>query len=246
MVYVKIPIKQKTLMPKYVGPAVVLKSRGKVITIRWLNGKTEKVNVERCKPVHKLRPEFADVHLPVPERLSSLIASECAEVHSEHSIDMFSYTTNSFSIAQCSSGASSLVVLAQLSERYVSTFIGLTNQCDEMPSHSATQEPRKAITVCFHKTPGKEFPRRSQRIPSNQVKVCPGALPACPGIVQPCLGDVRNCPGKVKQSLSNVKECPGNVSLANMPSTSRAQPSKVTQERLLREDAQFDTSDHSS
>ena len=197
MVYVKVPMRTRAFMPKYVGPAMVLGSRGKVLTIKWLNGKIETVNVERCKPVHKLRDEFADVRLPVPHRLSSLIASECDEVLSEHSIDMFSYSSDSFSIVH-TDGSSSLVVPDKLSKDL----------------------HKKAVTVCFHRSPGMDFPRRSQRKLAESAKPC-----------------------DKEPSNPSVGEIPASVSVSGTPTKVGyrvwKQKKKVSEERLLREDAQF-------
>jgi hypothetical protein len=66
MVYVQSAIKQNGLSPMYVGPAVVLSSHGKVLTIRYPSGRIEKVNIERVRPVHKLRLDVDQRDIPAP------------------------------------------------------------------------------------------------------------------------------------------------------------------------------------
>ena len=45
MVYVKVPFRTKALQPKYAGPCIVLETKGKVLTIKWITtGKIERTS----------------------------------------------------------------------------------------------------------------------------------------------------------------------------------------------------------
>ena len=59
MVYIRKPPPHINMQPKYDGPALVLNVSGKVLLVRYLTGDTTpfRVNLERVKPVHKLRDE---------------------------------------------------------------------------------------------------------------------------------------------------------------------------------------------
>ena len=86
----------KNLQPKYVGPALVLDVRGKVLTIKYVSsGKVERVTIDRCKPVHKLRNDHDGVNMPVEEpRLTQLIdGDDDAIVNARDAIDMVSHTS---------------------------------------------------------------------------------------------------------------------------------------------------------
>ena len=111
MVYVERGKRHESLQPRYDGPAIVLKNQGKVLTIKYLhrNGKTHTVNIERVKPVHKLRDEYADFNLPIPTCLLRE-ATPIGDVEDDDAVDM--YDDNDSIVIEVNNDAESTLTLS--------------------------------------------------------------------------------------------------------------------------------------
>ena len=118
------------------------------MTIKYLHGdgKTHTVNIERVKPVHKLRDEYADMNLPIPTCLLRE-ATPIGDVEDDDAVDM--YDDNDSIVIEVNNDAESTLTLSDAR---------LRSMC--------RRKERKAVAVSLF---GNET---NDRTPKSDVAVC--------------------------------------------------------------------------
>jgi len=142
MVYVEVPPPHRGCQPRFVGPAMVLEVRDKVLTVKYLNGDVEKVNIARVRPVHKLREEMADLQLPIPE---ATLSCETHMGNVEDSPDVDPYDERSVKFWASNEMPGTLHLSEDDRDRLVESQAAASNAAASRTS----SQPRKKVQVSF-------------------------------------------------------------------------------------------------
>lgn len=161
MVYVEVPGRFRGSKPRYEGPAIVLSNRDKVLTIKYLNGEIKKVNIERVRPIHKLREDMADLKVPVPSRIlyeeapAGNVASDSTDPHDQESMKFFATAELPGSLALTSDDREELLTQHSVSATRKSVAISFFQN----EGRVLAGEPGSASqdhNLVFHETPGPD------------------------------------------------------------------------------------------
>ena len=157
MVYVEVPPPHRGCQPRFMGPAIVLETRDKVLTLKYLNGDVEKVNIARVRPVHKLREEMADLQLPIPERIlccetpaGNLEDADDVDPHDEKSVKFWA--------------SEEMPGTLQLSEEDQERLVESQAAASEAAASQTASMPRKKIQISFPCVEGGTPPDGASKI----------------------------------------------------------------------------------
>ena len=154
MVYVEVPGRHAAFQPRYKGPAIILKMKGKVLTVKYLDGSVKKVNIDRVKPVHKLRDEMADLQIPIPTRFLTRELN-AGNVEDAVNVDMYEDASTEM----------------WCSEEVPGTLAFSTEEREELlaPTRRSKKKPKKAVVISFQVSGGEEGPENSPEFSGTRL-----------------------------------------------------------------------------